>query len=139
MSGMLIWIFGLLGLYLAVAEVVARIRYDGANTVLCLPPWSRDRLLSEIRRFFAENGISEEWFMAHGGEKESISCLPGSIFGRCVKTVEFGHRQPFGSLELANGAQLRRIYARRADLCAYWHRNPAVVPVSRGSLAGQSC
>ena len=139
MQGLLIWIFGLLAVYLAVAEVVARLRYDGKARDFLTPSMSRERLLSEIRRFLAQNEIPEEWLMTHGGEKEMISCLPGSIFGRCVTTFEFGHRQPFGSLEVASRSQLRRIYARRAALRSFWGRQSAVGTSSRRPLAGQLC
>lgn len=142
MSGLLLWIFGFLTVYLVVAEIAARARFRRRESAL----WdvrsgtmTRERLLSEIRGFLAEKDISEEWLLAYGGEKEEVSCLPGSIFGRCVVSMEFGHRLPVSRLDELSDRQLRRIFARRTALCEYRNGKSLPRPAPRGSLYGQAC
>jgi len=142
MSGLLLWIFGFLTVYLVAAEIAARARFrrkDASLWEVRSGTLSREHLLSEIRGFLAEKDISEEWLLAYGGEKEEVSCLPGSIFGRCVVSLEFGHRLPGDRLEDLSDRQLRRILARRTALCEYREGKSLPRPAPRGSLYGQAC
>lgn len=81
-------------------------------------PAQREELLARVRLYLNQHGISEDWLLKHGLEKEILSWEPGSIFGRTVRRREFGHKLPF-SLETATDADLQSILRRGSALIRY--------------------
>ena len=82
-------------------------------------PEKRCELLERVRAFMQRHDISEEWLLSHGMEKESLSAMPGSIFGRTTRRQDFGHRLPFPLLEKASDQELHRILRRGSALIRY--------------------
>jgi hypothetical protein len=82
-------------------------------------PSERHELLALVRAFLKRHNISEEWLLHHGREEETLSSVPGSIFGRMTRRQEFGHKLSFAPLEMASDEDLRRILLRGSALIRY--------------------
>ncbi len=123
MTGVLVAIFGVMLLYL----VISGIFFSRANEVsgddLAKIPTASGDLLAEVRAFMQRHGISEDWLLRHGNEKEVWSCEPGSIFGRVTRRRQFGHPLPFSPLATASEDELKRILQRGPALLSF--RNEA--------------
>ena len=120
-TALLFTIFGMILLYLLGSGLYFAF-YSDAPAVeddLVEFPSKRCELLALVRAFLKRHDISEEWLLHHGLEKEALSAVPGSIFGRMTRRQEFGHKLSFTPLERASDEDLRRILLRGSALIRY--------------------
>lgn len=120
MTGVLVaTIFGVILLYLVLSGIFfARANEVSSEDLAEMPPPEGD-LRAEVRDFMLRHGISEEWLLKHGREKDILSCEPGSIFGRVTRHRQFGHPLPFSPLAAATDRDLQRILLRAEALLSY--------------------
>ena len=119
MTGVLVAIFGVMLLYLVLSGIFfARANEASGDDLAEISPTNGD-LLAEVRAFMLRHGISEEWLLRHGNEKEVWSCEPGSIFGRVTRRRQFGYPLPFPLLTTASEEDLQRILRRGPALLSF--------------------
>jgi hypothetical protein len=109
----ILYLFGS-GLYFARYSDAPMVEDDKLNL-----PNSRPELLAQVRAFMQSHGITEDWLLRNGLEKETLTWEPGSIFGRTTRRQDFGHRLPFSHMEEASEQDLRRILRRGPGLIRY--------------------
>lgn len=120
MGDLFITIFSIFVVYLMVSGIYfSRCPEVSPEDDLVEVPNKRDELLARVRTYMKQHGISEDWLLKHGLEKETLTWEPGSIFGRTVRRREFGHKLPFSPLERASDADLRDILRRGTALIRY--------------------